>query len=608
MDEDWSGQSGPFPLLDEASLAAYALLGTPVYVYSFVTQRICWSNQSALAFWNADSADELYGRDLGPESTATTIRLAEYRETFRHDGRRTENWTFYPRGTPTTALCHCRGVSLVGHVQAMLVEIHATLASELPATDLRAIEAMHHIPMMITLFSVEGRVLMRNPRALELFGEFDRGLASGADHFKAMFANSAEAEALLQYASRDGVARGTATMELTGWPIHSLRLSLVTDPVSGSPAFLLAQQDISELVEVSRRLAASEEALEAVLMLDLAPSLVLSVDGTRVIRANHAAEALFGTAATAGSDFAALVTDPARFDRLRGMLLTQGAGSAQLGLRNANGEAAWCAISGARIHYADTDALVLVIANVDELYQTAADLEAALDLERHTTRLQRRFMAVASHEFRAPLAVIDSAAQQIERKGGGLSTERLVSRAARIRDAVRRLLQLYDETLERGQADLGSMGYAPAPGQLSDIIARVATGYAAAEPMPQFVLDLPQLPLIALDTALMESAIANLVGNAVKYSHPPARIEISAAIGMDEIVVTIRDHGIGIPADEREAVFGERIRASNVGKRPGTGIGLSLVRQIVELHGGRIVVSDTPDGIGTAFRLTFPRL
>jgi len=607
MDDGGAEDAGFFPHLEETGLAAYALLGTPVYVYSFATQRICWSNHAALAFWSAESHDELLGRDLGPQSRATTIRLAEYRETFLRGGRRTENWTFYPRGVPTTALCHCRGVSLVGHAEAMLVEIHATLASALPANDLRAIEAMHHIPMMITLFSLEGAVLMRNPRALDAFGEFDRAQVAGSDHFKAIFADPAEAETLLQCASREGVVRGTATMAIAGWPVHSLKLSLVTDPVSGAPAFLLAQQDISELVEASRRLAASEQALEAVLMLDVAPALVLSVDGARVLRANHAAEALLGDGAHPGKDFAALVADPDRFDRLRGMLLTQGAASAQLGLRNAKAETVWCAISGARIHYSDADALVVVIANVDELYQAAADLEAALDLERHTSRLQRRFMAVASHEFRAPLAVIDSAAQQIERKGAGMGAERLAARAARIRDAVRRLLRLYDETLERGQADLGSMGYAPRTGQLSDVIARVVAGYVAAEPAPQFVLDLPQLPPIALDDALMESAMANLVGNAVKYSDPPARIEIAAAAGIDDITVTIRDHGIGIPVGEREAVFGERVRASNVGDRPGTGIGLSLVRQIVELHGGRIAIVDTRDGTGTAFQLTFPR-
>ncbi|MFC3175511.1 ATP-binding protein [Novosphingobium bradum] len=602
----------PFAPIGEAGLKAYGLLGTPVYIYSFATARICWSNEAALAFWNARSVDELLTRDLGPHSTATAIRLAEYRETFLRGGQRTENWTFYPRGQPTTALCRCRGLSLSGHPEAMLVEIQALPHEQLPMAELRAIEALRHIPMMITLFSLGGEVLMRNPGALATFAEFDRLQPPGTDHFKAMFAAPDEADALLREASRSGIARSTASMTLPGWPVHSVQLSLVTDPVSGAPACLVAQQDMSELIQVSRRLAASEEALEAVLMLDVAPALVLSVEDRRVIRANHAALALLGDQAESGRDPASLFADPAAFDRLRGKLLTQGSASALLGLRDARGDTAGCSVSGARIRYAGEDALVLLIANVDELYQTAAELEVALDLERRTSTLQRRFMAVASHEFRAPLAVIDSAAQQIERKGEGMSAERLAARAARIRDAVRRLLRLYDDTLERGQNDLGAMGYAPHPGQLRDVIAAVVQGHAGgdpgADPAPEFTLDLPDLPVMALDTALMESALANLVGNALKYSDPPAKVAITAAAGIDDIVVTIRDHGIGIPAAEREAVFEERRRGSNVGVRPGTGIGLSLVRQIVELHGGRIAIVDTPDGPGTTFRLSFPRL
>ncbi|MDE2621224.1 MAG: PAS domain-containing sensor histidine kinase, partial [Sphingomonadales bacterium] len=576
--------------------------------YSFATQRICWANAAAARFWQAESPAELPDRSLGRQSPSTAIRLADYRETFRRGGTRSENWTFYPRGRPTSALCHCRGVSFAGHAEAMLVEIHALPSSELPPGELRAIEALRHIPMMITLFSLGGEVLMRNPRAQEAFADFDRTQPETADHLKAMFADPLEAEALLRDASRSGVALGTATMALPGWPVHSVKLSLVTDPVTGAPASLVAQQDISELVEVSRRLAASEEALEAVLMLDVAPAVVLDVEGSRVLRANRAAEKLFGSKGEPGQDFAAAAVDPARFDRLRGRMLTQGAASGVLALRTARGETSWCSISGARIRYARADAVVLLIAEVDELHQTNAELEAALDLERRTTMMQRRFMAVSSHEFRAPLAVIDSAAQQIERKADGMSAERLAGRAARIRDAVRRLLRLYDETLDRSQLDLGAMGYAPVPGQLSDVIAGVVERFAGGEPAPQFVLDLPQLPRMALDAGLMDSAIANLVGNAIKYSDGPARVEIAAAAGIDEIVVTIRDHGIGIPAAEREAVFGERVRASNVGDRPGTGIGLSLVRQIVELHGGRITLVDLDPGAGTAFRLTFPRL
>ncbi len=599
--------SAAFPYLSSEALGAFTLLGSPVYIYSFATQRICWSNSRAWGFWNAATADELHTRELGPFSSSTEVRLNEYREQFRRGGERIESWTFYPAGQPTSALCRCSGVRLDGHDEAMLVEVHALKDIELPVSELRAIEALRHTPLKIALFSQDGEVLMRNPAAVSAFGELDRLQGPGTNHLKAIFAQESDYELLLREARQFGVGHITASMALEGWPVHSVQLSFVTDPVTGEPALLVAQQDISQLISVSRRLAASEEALDAVLMLNVAPALVLSADGTRVLNANHAAQALLGTGAAAGHDLAGLVSDMAQFDYLRGALLTQGTAHAVLSLRNGRGSTFWCSVSGARIRYENRDALVLLIANVDQLYQTAADLEAALDIERRTTRMQRRFMAIASHEFRTPLAVIDSTAQQIERKAETMSPDQIQARARRVRGEIRRLLRLFDETLNRAEANLGSMGYAPQEGQLADVIASVAGRFAEGDPDLKITLDLPQLPAIPLDEGLMEQAFTNLIGNAVKYSDPPGRIEIEAVAGIDELRITIRDHGIGISPAERETVFDERVRGSNVGERPGTGLGLALVRQIVELHGGRIEVVDTPDGPGTTIRLTLPR-
>lgn len=596
----------PFPYLCAEALGAFALLGSPIYIYSFVTQRVYWSNVRARDFWNAASASELHQRELGPFSLSTASRLAEYREHFRRGGERMESWTFYPHGQPISALCRCSGVRVDGHDEAMLVEVHALKDIEMPVAELRALEALRHTPLKITLFSQSGAVLMRNPAAMVAFGELDRSLPEGTNHLKAIFAQESDYDLLLRQAEQEGVAHRTASMAVSGWPVHSVQLTMVTDPVTGNPALLVAQQDISQLIAISRQLAASEEALDAVLMLNVAPTLILSATGTRLLRANHAAEALLGPGAVAGQDLADLVPDIAQFDYLRGALLTQGTASAVLSLRNGRGSAFWCSVSGVRIRYENRDALVLLITNVDQLYQTAAELEVALELERQTTRMQRRFMAIASHEFRTPLAVIDSTAQQVERKAAAMSADQLQARAGRIRGEVRRLLRLFDETLERAESNLGSMGYAPRDGQLADVIANVARRFAEGSVDVQIALDLPQLPEISFDAGLMEQAFTNLVGNAVKYSDPPARIEVSARAGIDEIVVTIRDHGIGILPAEREAVFCEKVRGSNVADRPGTGLGLALVRQIVDLHGARIEVAETA-GPGTTMRLTFPR-
>jgi len=198
-EEEPAGKAA-FPYLGPEALRAFALLGTPVYIYSFVTERICWSNPPACAFWDAASAAELHARELGPYSTATAVRLAEYREEFGRGGDRLENWTFYPRGKATSALCRCSGVRLDGHAEAMLVEVHSLRRIEMPVSELRALEALRHTPLMITLFGQTGEVLMRNPAASAAFGGLDRSLEPGADHLRAMFAQASDHERLLRAA------------------------------------------------------------------------------------------------------------------------------------------------------------------------------------------------------------------------------------------------------------------------------------------------------------------------------------------------------------------------------------------------------------------------
>lgn len=607
----------PFGPLGAEALAAFARLGSPLYIFSFATQRVCWANARALEFWNAASPEELYARDLGPFSPATKTRLADYHQAFAACGQRTESWTFYPHGKAITALCRCTGVSLSGHGEAMLVEVQTLKPVELPISELRQIEVLRHTPLMISLFSAEGEVLVRNPAALAKFGELDRALPPGSDHFRAMFAQAAECERLLADAGRTGTGHGSATIAVRRWPVHSVQVSHVTDPATGLAALLVAQQDISPLVTVSRQLVASEEALGAVLNLNVAPVLILPAHGTAVLAANYAAQALLGSTIVAGGDCGGRFLDPDRLDHLRATILTQRSGSAVLALRDARGDTAWCALSGARIRYHDQDAVVLIITNVDQLYQTAADLELALDLERRTTEMQRRLMAIAAHDLRTPLAVIDSAAQQIERRADTLEPDQLRARASRIRTSIQRVLSLFDRTLETPEAHRATMGYAPAPGQVEDIAAAVAHQFAEHHPEATITLDLPHLPPVALDPALMEQAFTNLVANAIKYSDGPAHLTISASAGKRWVELIFADRGIGIPSEDRERVFADRARGANVGERPGTGLGLSIVRQIVQLHGGVIDVLDdevalgqggTEPPAGTRIRVALPRV
>jgi signal transduction histidine kinase len=107
------------------------------------------------------------------------------------------------------------------------------------------------------------------------------------------------------------------------------------------------------------------------------------------------------------------------------------------------------------------------------------------------------------------------------------------------------------------------------------------------------------------DASLLSQIFCNLLSNAVKYSPEGAVIEASAAREDEQIVVSIKDQGIGIPEAEREQVFERYFRGSNTSGIGGSGVGLSLVRSIVDLHKGSILL-ESIEGKGSRFTLRFP--
>ena len=595
-----------FSFLSAEALCALGLLGNPIYIYCFETRRVCWANAHALDVWNAVSLSELLGRELTPFSAATEVRLDEYRHAFRNGEDRVEGWTLYPKGIATTMLCRMSGVSIEGHAEAMLVEVRALLQSELAPTDLRALEALRHTPLMISLFSQSGAVLMRNPAAAARFGDLDRAQPAGADHFRAMFASQADYYALADQ-PRDGApVRRDVVMALPGGPVHTLTTSIVSDPVTGDTARLVAQEDITAFVEVNRQLAASEDALEAVLAINVAPIIILSASNNVILKANLAARTRLGAHLVPGESAERLFIQPEDCAVLRETVLAGQGAATQARLKSAEGDAFWASLRGIRISFEKQDAMAILLIDIDTLYRTAEDLETALSVERTTAAMQRRFLAIASHEFRTPLAMIDSVAQRLARSADTMSPDQVRGRAQRIRQTVARLLQLMENIIERARDNRSALGYVAEEADLAEVIGKTVAEFRDNHPATAVSVHLPPLPRLRIDPTLMAQAFVNLLTNAEKYSDGTARIEISGLVTSEDVQILVRDWGIGIPEKERGRIFSDYVRGSNVGSRPGTGLGLSIVNQIVSLHGGIIEVASS-DGPGTTMKITLPR-
>ena len=133
----------------------------------------------------------------------------------------------------------------------------------------------------------------------------------------------------------------------------------------------------------------------------------------------------------------------------------------------------------------------------------------------------------------------------------------------------------------------------------------VAASYGEGNGAPVIRISMPPLPAFPFDRILIEQAISNILENAIKYSRGPAQIDITARHEADQVHLLIRDRGIGIAPEDRESVLAEYTRGANIGAIPGRGLGLSIVRDNAQAHGGTVAIEPT-EGPGTTVRLTLP--
>jgi signal transduction histidine kinase len=240
------------------------------------------------------------------------------------------------------------------------------------------------------------------------------------------------------------------------------------------------------------------------------------------------------------------------------------------------------------------------------LAQQASMLEEKLEAERRLTTLQRNFVSMASHEFRTPLTIIDGHAQRLIKMTGRLRGEEIVERAGKVRAAVLRMTHLIENMLNAARLLDGVGLYVhPSAIDLAALLREVCHTHREIAPKASIVQEFGHPMSLAGDRNLLMQAFSNLLSNAVKYSPGGGRITVAAAAEGDEVAVTVTDHGIGIPADDVARLFERYYRGSNVSGVVGTGVGLYLVKIVVDLHGGSIAV-DSREGEGSRFTIRLP--
>ena len=241
------------------------------------------------------------------------------------------------------------------------------------------------------------------------------------------------------------------------------------------------------------------------------------------------------------------------------------------------------------------------------LRQQASDLAASLRKQQEVNELQKMFVSVVSHEFKTPLAIIDSGAQRILRNSEKLTTEELQNKLGRIRSAVKRLLTLIESTLTAQRIETGKIAYSPQICNLSEVVMDICNHHQELARNHEIEIVHAEAGIeVLLDRELMDLALTNLLNNAEKYSELGSQIRIRVGQDEDNAYVSVQDEGLGIADAEQGQIFNRFFRSSSVGTTEGTGIGLAIVKQVMEMHSGRIEFHSKL-GVGSRFTLLIPK-
>ena len=240
-------------------------------------------------------------------------------------------------------------------------------------------------------------------------------------------------------------------------------------------------------------------------------------------------------------------------------------------------------------------------------HQAEERMRQTLEKEKELSELKSRFISVASHEFRTPLAIIRGSTDLLERYCRDFIDKKKSKHFQRIHASVDQMLQLLDDVLLIGKAEAGKLQFKPVPLDVVDFCRNLVELLQLNASKHEIVFThRGECDRACMDENLLRHILTNLLSNAIKYSPEGGTVKFDLTCEDSTVTFRVRDRGIGIPSTDLQRLFEPFHRATNVGIIQGTGLGLAIIKKSVEVHGGQITV-DSEVGVGTTFTVTLPK-
>jgi PAS domain S-box-containing protein len=253
------------------------------------------------------------------------------------------------------------------------------------------------------------------------------------------------------------------------------------------------------------------------------------------------------------------------------------------------------------------DRMLILKEAIAKLEITKVQLDQSLQKEREVNSMKNKFISIASHEFRTPLATILSSLSLAERYSEKNDAENRDKHFQKIKKSVRNLTEILNDILSVNKLEEGKVEVCFATYPLKEIIengTNEISGILKANQKLVIEDFSSENATFVTDKKLVRHILQNLLTNAVKFSHENNTIILRIETDEETTSFSVIDQGIGIPEDEQANLFTRFYRSSNVGNIQGTGLGLSIVAQYTELLNGEVSLNSI-ENVGSTFRVTF---